>query len=60
MRRRRAAKHENTLKGDRKGRPYIPGYMWCHASPHDTKILLLLCMVSTAESRHHIELNPKP
>ncbi|MBL7191278.1 hypothetical protein ISS30_06240, partial [bacterium] len=21
---------------------------WCHASPHDTKTLLLLCMVSTA------------
>ncbi|MBL7191136.1 hypothetical protein ISS30_05530 [bacterium] len=33
---------------------------WCHASPHDTKILYLLCMVSTAESRHHNELNPKP
>ncbi|MBL7191291.1 hypothetical protein ISS30_06305 [bacterium] len=31
---------------------------WCHASPHDTKTLLLLCMVSTAESRHHNELNP--
>ncbi|MBL7191790.1 hypothetical protein ISS30_08840 [bacterium] len=28
--------------------------MWCHASPHDTKILLLLYMVSTTESRHHI------
>ncbi|MBL7192078.1 hypothetical protein ISS30_10325 [bacterium] len=34
--------------------------MWCHASPHDTKILYLLCMVSTAESRHHIELDPSP
>ncbi|MBL7192038.1 hypothetical protein ISS30_10105 [bacterium] len=32
--------------------------MWCHASPHDTKILFILCMVSTAESRHHNELNP--
>ncbi|MBL7191100.1 hypothetical protein ISS30_05340, partial [bacterium] len=31
---------------------------WCHASPHDTKILFILCMVSTAESRHHNELNP--
>ncbi|MBL7191066.1 hypothetical protein ISS30_05170 [bacterium] len=41
-------------------RPYIPGYMWCHASPHDTKLLFILCMVSTAESRHHNELNPKP
>ncbi|MBL7191377.1 hypothetical protein ISS30_06750, partial [bacterium] len=33
---------------------------WCRASPHDTKVLFILCMVSTAESRHHIELNPKP
>ncbi|MBL7190984.1 hypothetical protein ISS30_04755 [bacterium] len=32
--------------------------MWCHASPHDTNILFILCMVSTAESRHHNELNP--
>ncbi|MBL7191588.1 hypothetical protein ISS30_07810 [bacterium] len=31
---------------------------WCHAFPHDTKTLLLLCMVSTTESRQHIELNP--
>ncbi|MBL7192238.1 hypothetical protein ISS30_11165 [bacterium] len=31
--------------------------MWCHAFPHDTKILFILCMVSTAESRHHNELN---
>ncbi|MBL7191234.1 hypothetical protein ISS30_06020 [bacterium] len=31
--------------------------MWCHASPHDTKILLLY-MISTSESRHHNELNP--
>ncbi|MBL7191547.1 hypothetical protein ISS30_07605 [bacterium] len=37
-------------------RPYIPRYLWCHASPHDTKILFILCMVSTAESRHHNEL----
>ncbi|MBL7191468.1 hypothetical protein ISS30_07210 [bacterium] len=39
-------------------RPYIPLYLWCHASPHDTNILFILCMVSTAESRHHNELNP--
>ncbi|MBL7190206.1 hypothetical protein ISS30_00780 [bacterium] len=24
-------------------------FEWCHASPHDTNILLLLYMVSTAE-----------
>ncbi|MBL7190985.1 hypothetical protein ISS30_04760 [bacterium] len=30
--------------------------MWCHASQHDTKILFILCMVSTAESRHHKNL----
>ncbi|MBL7191798.1 hypothetical protein ISS30_08880 [bacterium] len=35
-------------------------FEWCHASPHDTKTLFLSCMVSTAESRHHIELNPEP
>ncbi|MBL7190423.1 hypothetical protein ISS30_01915 [bacterium] len=35
-------------------------FEWRHASLHDTKVLYLLCMVSTAESRHHIELNPKP
>ncbi|MBL7190291.1 hypothetical protein ISS30_01220, partial [bacterium] len=33
---------------------------WCHASPHDTKVLLLLYMISTSESRHHIELDPRP
>ncbi|MBL7190923.1 hypothetical protein ISS30_04450 [bacterium] len=33
---------------------------WCHASPHDTNVLFILCMVSTAGSRHHNELNPKP
>ncbi|MBL7191824.1 hypothetical protein ISS30_09010, partial [bacterium] len=33
---------------------------WCHASPHDTKVLFILCMVSTAESRHHNEQNPIP
>ncbi|MBL7191124.1 hypothetical protein ISS30_05470 [bacterium] len=47
------------------GRPQGPAptyriFEWCHASPHDTKVLFILCMVSTAESRHHIELNPKP
>ncbi|MBL7190947.1 hypothetical protein ISS30_04570 [bacterium] len=33
-------------------------FEWCHATPHDTNVLFILCMVSTAESRHHIELNP--
>ncbi|MBL7190293.1 hypothetical protein ISS30_01230 [bacterium] len=31
-------------------------FEWCHASPHDTKVLFILCMVSTAESRHHENL----
>nr|MBL7190169.1 hypothetical protein [bacterium] len=30
--------------------------LWCHASPHDTNTLLLLYMVSTAESRHHKDI----
>ncbi|MBL7191597.1 hypothetical protein ISS30_07855 [bacterium] len=57
MRRRRATKHENRITG-RRGDACQHSSWWCHASPHDTKTLLLLCMVSTAESRHHNELNP--
>ena len=29
MRRRRTTKHENNLKGDREGRPYIIGFFIC-------------------------------
>ncbi|MBL7190772.1 hypothetical protein ISS30_03675 [bacterium] len=48
------------LRATARAAPTYRIFEWCHASPHDTKVLFILCMVSTAESRHHIELNPRP